>query len=175
MIDNRLILLSIILSFSAPSYKAKAEVVTSSAGHYTLKHEAVSSDSPQLVWARLIEPQTWWHPDHTYSGSTKNLTLDSSAGGLWLEQWDGGSVVHGSVLFVRPEAVLRLNAPFGPLQDMAVTVVWTISLVLTPDGTKVTFTEVANGSQASNLDKIAPAVDFVKQQAIARLTSSSSD
>lgn len=147
-----------------------AEVVVASADHYTLKHQAESSDAPDVVWARLISPNEWWHPDHTYSGSAENLSLDPQAGGLWREDWPDGSVVHGSVLLITPGTTLRLNAPFGPLQEMAVSVVWTIQLEAIDTGTRVMFTEIANGTTASNLDKLAPAVDFVKQQAISRLT-----
>ena len=174
MINYKVVCFSLVLSLLSALFTAKADVVAASADHYTLKHQAVSADSPQQVWARLVEPQTWWHPDHTYSGSSDNLSLDSSAGCLWLEQWEGGSVVHGSVLLARPGEMLRLNAPFGPLQEMAVSVIWTISLEATPEGTRVTFTEIANGSQASDLDKLAPAVDFVKQEAITRLTKAAS-
>ena len=159
------------LCLSAP---VMAEFTASAPDHYTLNHEGVSPLAPDALWARLIKPTDWWHPDHTYSGDAKNLSLKAKAGGQWREDWDGGSTSHGVVLMVEESKTLRMNAPFGPLQGMGVTVVWTISLE--PDeetgGTKVTFTEIANGSPASKLDEIAPAVDFVKTEAMKRLTSS---
>lgn len=152
---------------------AGAEVVASSSDHYTLRHEANSTMTPGALWERLIQPDTWWHPNHTWSADAANLSLDAQAGGLWREDWDGGSVAHGTVLAVTEDKMLRLDAPFGPLQGMGVQVVWTITL--TPDeesgGTLVVFDEVANGSSATALDQIAPAVDSVKQQAIERLVA----
>ena len=152
---------------------AGAEIVAAAPDHYTLRHEASSALSPDALWDRLIQPDIWWHPDHTWSGKAEHLWLNPNAGGLWLESWDGNSVAHGEVLAIVEGKSLRLNAPFGPLQGMGVEVIWTITLE--PDeetgGTKVVFDEVANGSSASALDRIAPAVDRVKQEAIERLTN----
>lgn len=146
---------------------AHAEVVTATPDHFTLKLEAETELSPDEVWARLIDPKSWWLPDHTYSGDSANLSIDPVAGGLWREDWEGGSVWHGTVLRAEPGKSLVLNAPFGPLQDMAVSSVWSISLDAQENGgTKITFDHVTNGSSASRLDAIAPAVDFVKSEAL---------
>ncbi|MHA7900379.1 MAG: SRPBCC family protein [Henriciella sp.] len=147
-----------------------AEVVTASPDHFTLKLEAETELAPNEVWARLIVPSEWWQSDHTYSGDAKNLSLDAQAGGLWREDWDGGSVWHGTVIQAHENKSLVLSAPFGPLQRLAVTSVWTITL--TPNeagGTKITFDHVTNGTDASGLDQMAPAVDFVKGAALASL------
>lgn len=151
----------------APS--ALADIVKTSADHYTLKHEATSEMTPDLLWARLIKPEVWWHPEHSYSGVAANLSLDATAGGLWREDWADGSVAHGQILSVQTGKQLRLNAPFGPLQGLGVNVVWTITITPDGEGSKVIFDEVANGTPESGLDALAPAVDFVKGEAIKRL------
>ena len=157
-----------VLSLRLP---ATAEIVSAAPDHYKLRHEATSSLAPDKLWERLIQPETWWADAHTYSGSARHLSLQDFAGGYWREDWDQNGVIHGTVLTVLDGEMLRLDAPFGPLQGMGVTVVWTITLEATDDGgTKVVFDEVANGSSESALDQIAPAVDFVKQEAITRLT-----
>ena len=150
---------------------ANADVLAASPGHYTLRHEAVSPLAPDAVWNRLVHPETWWSPAHSYSGDAANLSLDLRAGGLWKEEWDGGSVAHGAVLYINPGTQLRLDAPFGPLQSMAVNVVWTITILPEGTGSKVIFDEVANGSDASNLDRIAGVVDGVKAEAMRRLVA----
>lgn len=151
--------------------QAHADVVDASGDHYVLKHEGRSTLSPADLWARLIKPETWWHPDHTYSGDAGNLSLEPVAGGLWREEWQDGSVLHGEVLNAVPGKLLRLDAPFGPLQGMGVSVVWTISIKPDGEGSLVTFDEIANGSSSSKLDALAPAVDGVKAEAMRRLTS----
>nr|WP_083332432.1 SRPBCC domain-containing protein [Hyphomonas sp. Mor2] len=149
---------------------AQAEVISATPDHFTLKLEAETNLSPDEVWARLIDLPSWWLPDHTYSGDSDNLSIDPIAGGLWREDWEGGSVWHGSVLRAEPGNVLVLNAPFGPLQGLAVTSVWTISLDAQEDGgTRITFDHVTNGSAASGLDGMAPAVDYVKSEALKSL------
>ena len=171
----QLCLLSALFGLGLPTL-ASAEVIASAPDHFTLKLEAHSALSPAETWARLVEPSEWWQSDHTYSGDARNLSLDPQAGGLWREDWDGGSVWHGSVLQAQPEQTLVLSAPFGPLQGLAVMSVWTISLAPTESGgTKITFDHVTNGTGASNLDALAPAVDFVKQQAIESLARPSGE
>lgn len=150
---------------------ATADVLEASPERYVLRQEATSTMAPDVLWDRLVKPASWWHPDHTYSGDAANLSLDLQAGGQWREDWADGSVVHGRVLLVQNGSVLRLDAPFGPLQDIAVTVVWTITIAPDGDGSRVVFDEIANGTAGANLDALAPAVDFVKTEAIRRLTT----
>ncbi len=150
---------------------AHAEVLASGPDHYRLRHEAVAAASPDAVWRRLLRPQDWWNGAHTFSGDAANLSLDAAAGGLWTEEWDGGSVAHGRVLTVIDGEMLRLDAPFGPLQGRAVTVVWTITVAPAEDGARITFDEIATGGADSALNALAPAVDGVKAEAIARLAA----
>lgn len=154
---------------------AQAEVVRASPDHFTLKLEAQSDLEPSEVWDRLIDPSQWWLSDHTYSGDSNNLTLDPVAGGLWAETWEEGSVWHGTVIQAHPDKSLVLSAPFGPLQGLGVTSVWTISLAAEDDGTLITFDHVTNGTNASGLDQMAPAVDFVKSEALKSLARPLSD
>ena len=160
-----------LIALCGLSTVAQADIVKATPSHFTLKHEGHSELTPDDLWARLIDPASWWHPDHSYSGKAGNFSLDLQAGGLWLESWDGGSVAHGQVLYVKDGKELRLNAPFGPLQEMAVQAIWTITLTPHGGGTKVVFDEVVNGSSESGLEDMAVAVDFVKTEAMKRLIS----
>lgn len=149
------------------SVPAQADIVSSDKTHFHLRHEAVAPGSPDAVWDRLIKPKDWWLPDHTYSGASDNLSLAPEAGGQWREDWAAGSVEHGRVLSVLPGKMLRLDAPFGPLQGQAVTVVWTITL--TPHvsgGTLVQFEEMASGFVPGGLGQFAGPVDRVKAMAL---------
>ena len=148
----------------------QAEVIAASPDHFTLKLEAETPLEPAEVWDRLVEPSEWWLSDHTYSGDASNLVLDPQAGGLWAETWDEGTVWHGTVLQAQPDKSLDMTAPFGPQPGLAVTSIWTITL--TPadaGGTVITFDHVTNGSSASDLEALAPAVDFVKSEALKSL------
>lgn len=154
----------------ALAFGAQAEVISSTPDHFTLKLEAETELSPDEVWERLIVPADWWLGNHSFSGDSANLSLDPTPGGVWREDWADGSVWHGTVLQAQPGKVLRLSAPFGPLQGLAVTSVWTITLTPTEtDGTLITFDHVTNGGASSNLHELAPAVDFVKGEALKSL------
>lgn len=148
-----------------------AEIVSSSDTHFVLRHEASTSLSRERLWQRLVKPADWWHPDHTYSGDARHLSLDPTAGGLWREDWLGGSVLHGEVRYVKKGETLRLEAPFGPLQGLGAYVIWTISISDSDSGSTVTFDEVAMAPPGSDMAEMAKAVDYVKNEAIHRLTS----
>lgn len=165
---------SLLLAFSlfvVACFPAFAEILSSSSTHFTLRHEAKSVLPPDELWARLIQPSSWWHPEHTYSGDSQNISFEPTAGGLWLESWNEGSVIHGEVIFVKPRRVLRLNAPFGPLQELGAYTIWTIKLEAQDKGTRVIFEEVSHGPESAKMSDIAVAVDFVKGEAIKRLVN----
>ncbi len=149
---------------------ASGKIISSSSEQFTLRHEAISKLPLEDLWKILIEPAKWWAADHTYSGNSNNLSLELKPGGLWQEIWDDGSVKHGEVIYVKHQEQLRLNAPFGPLQEKAVIDVWTITLTPHQEGTMIVFDEVVTGSGISKLDELAPAVDYVKNEAITRLS-----
>lgn len=152
--------------------QADAEVLSASPTHFKLRHEAASPMSAEALWERLVDPAAWWHPDHTYSGDAANLSLELAAGGAWREDWEGGSVEHGRVLLVEQGRTLRLAAPFGPLQGVGAYTIWTISVRPGDDGgSVVVFDEISTGPATADLAGLAEAVDFVKGEAISRLTA----
>ena len=151
-------------------HTAGAEIVSASDTHFVLRHEATSPLAVEDLWDRLIDPASWWHPDHTYSGDAANLTLEPEVGGLWREDWDSGSVSHGKVLYIETAKSLRMEAPFGPLQGLGAYTIWTITLTESVDGTVVVFDEVSTGPPTADMSETARAVDFVKSEAIGRLT-----
>lgn len=146
-----------------------SDVLESSETHYRLSQVAKSDSPPAAVWERLVHPERWWNPAHSYSGEAENLSLEPIAGGLWREDWDSGSVAHGRVLQVREGELLRMEAPFGPLQGLGAYVVWTITIAAEGSGSRVSFDEVASAPPGSALDQLAGAVDAVKTEAIDRL------
>ncbi len=167
MIRGLILMLIGALAFAA---SARADIVSASDTHFVLRHEGTTSLSPAAAWERLVEPASWWHPDHTYSGNAGNLSLELTAGGLWREEWEGGSVAHGTVVFVDAGKTLRLEAPFGPLQGIGAYVIWTITLEPLADGTRIVFEESAIGPPGGDYAELAKAVDFVKAEAMRRLT-----
>ena len=142
--------------------KAMAAVTETHENAFTIETTVMVDATPASTYRDLAKVNLWWDPAHTWSGSARNLKLDTRAGGCFCEKLaDGGSVQHGRVIFAQPQKMLRLQAALGPLQGMAVTGV--LSFTLAPDGpgTRVTMTYRVAGALTMESTKLAPLVDQV--------------
>ena len=57
---------------------ASGEILAAAPDHYTLRHEVTSPIAPDKLWERLLMPDSWWHPDHTYTMDAGNLSLKAA-------------------------------------------------------------------------------------------------
>lgn len=149
---------------------ARADVRQVAENAFTIESRVMSNAPPAEVYRALGNVAAWWDPEHTYSGSSRNLSLLMQAGGCFCETLpSGGSVEHGRVINVQPGVLLRLDTSLGPLQDMAVAGV--LSFALAPDGpgTRITMTYRVSGAFTLEAGKLAPIVDGVLGGQLARL------
>ena len=123
----------------------------------------------ERVYEALVHPERWWSPRHTWSGSSANLSLAPAAAGCWCEHWEGNSVEHGRVVFIRPGELLRLNAALGPLQALAVDAVLTFTLATREGHTAVDVSYRVNGNASAGLDRLAGPVEGVLDEQLRRL------
>ena len=152
--------------------RASAEVTDAAPGGFSVSESAHIAAPSDKVYAALVAPQHWWGGKHTFSGNAANLTFDAKAGGCWCETMpDGGSVEHMTIVFVSPGKTLRLRGAMGPLQEMAATVVMTWSLKPGGDGTDVTLVSSTGGYAKGGFQNLAPVVDRVFGEQLARLKS----
>ena len=145
---------------------APAEVTQSSAAGFEIT-QAVTANAPiAQVWETLRAPQRWWDKEHTYSGDSANLYLDSQATGCFCERLPGkGSIEHAHIVYIQPPRMMRLTGGLGPLQAEAVNA--TLTFKLDPEGsnaTKITMTYVVGGYVRAGADMLAPKVDEVQTQ-----------
>lgn len=159
------------LAWVALAAPAQAEVVTSSESGFVIEVQAKSTATAGALWARLIRPSLWWSSAHSWSGDAANMTLDARAGGCFCERWRRGSAEHGRVLQSVPGKLLRLSAPLGPMQSMAVSAVLTFELEPAEGGTLVRARYITGGNFGMDARKIAPAVDQVLREQVKGLTS----
>ena len=154
---------------------AAAEVTASSESGFVSHNEADVPAPPGEVWASMLRPADWWNGDHTYSGKSSNLTLDPVAGGCFCEvvpnagAGPAGHVEHMRVVYLAPNATLRLNGGLGPLQAEAVEGVLTMTLAPSDQGTKISWDYVVGGYARVPLKELAPVVDRVIGEQLARL------
>ncbi len=148
----------VLMALAVP---AAAEVTASAPDGFTAREVRTVKAAPDAAFTALLAWGTWWSGEHSYSGNGANIVLDAHAGGCLCERWAGGEVAHGRVLMILPPKVLRLDAPFGPLQALPGSAVLTIALTPVAGGTRIAFEMRAGGRAGDAYDKLAPAVDAV--------------
>jgi uncharacterized protein YndB with AHSA1/START domain len=152
---------------------ARAEVASASPSGFVIQAQATVAASPERVWRAVGQLGRWWNSAHTYSGDARRMQIDLHAGGCWCERWgERQSVEHGRVILaMEHEGVrtLRLDAPLGPLQDMAVNAILTFTVAPDPAGAKITMTYRVSGDPSLSFEQMAPAVDGVLMEQFGRL------
>jgi uncharacterized protein YndB with AHSA1/START domain len=150
---------------------ASAELKSVSASTFQLSAIRSTAASPQQAFAALSQKlPAWWHPEHTWSGAAKNLSLKARAGGCFCETLPGGgSVEHARVVFVKPPEVLRLEGGLGPLQNLGVVGVLTFNVAPAANGSTITLTYTVSGNLPAEPQGLATAVDQVLTQQLERL------
>lgn len=142
---------------------AAADVIKAEATGFVIEKTVTIDASAETVWETLRAPQRWWSKEHTWSGDSANLYIDSQATGCFCEKLPGrGSVQHARLIFVDKGKMLRMEGAFGPLQGEAIMA--TLTFELSPEGTnatKVKMSYVAGGYSPTGFEKLAPLVDGV--------------
>ena len=158
------------LSAGLMSMDVDAAVLDTREGAFHNQSVVMVELPPTATYRALVRVAAWWNPAHTWSGSSKNLSMDARGGGCFCEKLaDGGSVQHARVLFAQPGKLLRLDGALGPLQDMAVTGVLTFALAPDGPGTRITMTYRVSGALSMDAAKLAPLVDQVMNGQLERL------
>lgn len=153
-----------------------AEVAAISENGFASHHEVEIAAAPQVAWEAMLHPGSWWSGEHSYSGDAANMTLEPVAGGCFCETIPAsegvaaGRVEHMRVVYFDPRArTLRLVGALGPLQPEALTGVLTMKVEDAASGSRITWDYVVGGYMRSPAERIAPGVDRVIGEQLARL------
>jgi uncharacterized protein YndB with AHSA1/START domain len=151
--------------------RADASVTTVSPNGFVVTLDATVAANRDRVYRALVgDVGAWWSSEHTFSGDSRNLSMDARPGGCLCERLPGGGgVEHLRVVFARPGELLRLSGALGPLQPSAVTGTMTWTLTASNDSTRVTLTYAVGGFREGGFADIAPAVDAVLSDQLNRL------
>ena len=174
-------LASVILLLGGVS-SASAEVVSAVPNGFEVRSVRVVKATPEATWKAIGRIGDWWDPAHTYSGSAANLGFSLEAGACFCEAIPAGAragnggataapgmVIHGRVLMAMPYQAVTLDSALGPILDEGATGRLKWSLKPVAGGTEVTQTYVVGGYIRGGSEKLAPVVDGVLGQALARL------
>lgn len=138
-----------------------AELRQSAPDGALIEHHFRMNVTPGRAWDALLQPALWWPSDHTWSADSANLSLQAEAGGCFCERWNEGSAEHAHVILVQPGKLLRMRGSLGPLQEMSVSGVLTITLKQAAGGTDAVVTYRISGDASHELDAFMPVVDKV--------------
>jgi hypothetical protein len=166
----RLISLCVISGLSA-SLAAQAEVVNSGPDGFNIRHVVDAPNvAPPVVWAALADIAKWWDSEHTYSGDSRNLSLEPIVRGCFCEKLSlYAGIEHGTVVYAQPAKTLRLRGALGPLQDFGVTGSLTWQIEVAAGGSRITMTYNVSGYADRPLSEWAPIVDEVLVEQTNRL------
>jgi uncharacterized protein YndB with AHSA1/START domain len=166
---NKLLSSGLVAMFLAGA-TAQAAVKETHDGSFIVETVVLAEAKPAKVYADLLRVARWWHSDHTWSKSARNLRLDGKAGGCFCEKLpDGGSVQHGRVIFARPGQLLRIDGALGPMQESAIKGVLSFNLAPDAGGTRITMTYNVAGTLPMDAARLAPIVDKVMSMQLNRL------
>jgi hypothetical protein len=147
-----------------------ADVQSAAEQNMTVQITLTVKGTPEAAWENLLKVGTWWSSDHTWSGDSKNLTLNAVPGGGFDESLPGsGFVRHMQVIYSDPGKKLRMTGVLGPLQEHALQGTMTISLKAEGDTTIISTTYHVAGHFPGGLEKLAPLVDQVITEQFTRL------
>jgi len=152
---------------------ARADVLDASSGGFIVKVSvAVAAPAAEAYRALVERIGSWWSPDHTFSGSAANLSIDPVPGGCWCEKLsNGGGVRHMTVVFSDPGKLLRLSGGLGPLQDMALVGAMTWTFREAAGTTTIDVTYKVGGYLPGGMESLAKVVDGVLSAQLQRLRS----
>jgi len=153
------VLLLMLCGLAAP---VRGDVVDKAANGFTVRVVLQVAAPPETVYTSLVRfVGEWWDPEHTYSGNAKNLSIVAEPGGCFCEMLPAGGVQHGTVVYVAPGKLLRMNGSLGPLQQAGVSGAMTWQMEKSGAGAQLTFTYAVGGYYPGGLERLAPVVDTV--------------
>jgi uncharacterized protein YndB with AHSA1/START domain len=159
----------VTLVFLATGASAAAAQVT--ANGFVVRHETSIDAPPARVYETLVgQVGLWWDSEHTFSGDSRNLSIDARPGGCFCEIFpNGGGVEHLRVVHVVPGELLRMYGPLGPLQASGLAGSLTWKLTAASGGTRMELSYSVGGFMEGGFERIAPAVATVLGEQMQRL------
>ena len=161
----------IMLLAFAYGNQTRAEIVTAGPSGFNLRHVAEVPNPAPVVWASLADIGKWWDPEHTYSGDSRNLTLEPFVRGCFCEKLSlYAGIEHMTVIYAQPAKTLCLSGALGSLQEFGVSGVMTWSIEPAGGGSRITLSYNVGGFADRPLADWAPIVDEVIGSQLKRLT-----
>ena len=135
-----------------------------------MRNVAQIAAQPSRVYNAAVDlVSRWWHPAHSFSNNSANLSLDARPGGCLCERLANGSATHLTVVYFVAQQEVRFTGALGPLQQTGVagSMIWKLTEVT--GGTEFEWRYTVGGYMPGGLAALAPAVDAVLAGQLQRL------
>lgn len=161
---------ALLLALSSATV-SHAEVTSTGPIGFSTRHVVEAPNvQPPVLWAALTDISRWWDSEHTYSGDSRNMTLDPVVRGCFCEKLSlYAGIEHAVVVYALPAKLLRLRGALGPLQESAVTGSLTFQIEAAAGGSMLTVTYSVAGYADRPMADWAPIVDEVLESQVQRL------
>ena len=148
---------------------AHAEVVSANAHGFEIRHVVQAVIPVNTAFGAFGQIPQWWNKEHTYSGDSANLSLALTPGGCFCERLPaGGGIEHMRVAYIVPGERVVLTGSLGPLLYEATAGVMDVKVERIAGGSRLTMNYRAAGFANGGADKLAPLVDRVLGEQMAR-------
>ncbi|MDE3196652.1 MAG: SRPBCC domain-containing protein [Acidobacteriota bacterium] len=164
------IIAAIVLLLTSLS-PARAAVVDSNAGGFTVKVSVTIQAPPDEVYRKFVHNVgEWWNPQHTFSGKSENLSIEDKPQGCWCEKIGAnGGARHMQVLAAVPGKALVFSGAMGPMQPLALVGTMDIEFAAENSATKLTLTYTVGGYVPAGANTFAQPTDVVLTDQAERL------
>lgn len=154
----------------AATLTTHASVTTQSPTGFTVTYETEIATTPQGAYDAFVQAGSWWNAAaHSYSGDSKNITIEVKPGGCWCEALpNGGFVRHMTVEQADPGKRLVFSGGLGPLAFMGVNGHMIVAIRAKGTGAHVKLTYAVGGHDPKDFKDISKAVDGVLDEAFKR-------
>jgi hypothetical protein len=147
-----------------------AEVVSASPNGFEVRETVTLVVPADVAFESFSKVAEWWDPEHTYSGDSKNLSLNLSPGGCFCERFPkGGGIEHMRVTYLEPGKRIVFSGALGPLLYEATSGVMNVEIKTAAGGSQLILDYRAAGFFNGGAEKLAPQVDEVLAGQMKRL------
>lgn len=155
---------------------ARAEVVSAGPHGFEIRHSVAIVVPQAAAFDAFAQLPAWWNKDHTYSGESSNMSLSLAPGGCFCERLPtGGGVEHMRVAYVVPGERIVLTGSLGPLLYEATAGVLDVQVERIAGGSRLTMNYRAAGFANGGAETMAPQVDQVLGDQMARFRKFAAD
>ena len=150
---------------------AAAEVVSASPNGFEVRETVTLVVPADVAFDSFSKIGEWWDPEHTYTGDSKNLSLNLTPGGCFCERFPktGGGIEHMHVTYLEPGKRVVFSGALGPLLYEATSGVMNVEIKKAAGGSQLVLDYRVAGFFNGGAEKLAPQVDEVLAGQLKRL------